>query len=206
MFAGIKRFLSITFGSRFSADSLDKDPELVSEVDWYEKFSPVEGNEYNVVRAYAEKKYEEITGVYAKMDQKAEWCFGLAVAAAGASLVLLDKHDLKFWGILPAITAFALSMHLSLRARLPGVRPSSMAVKDFMEREENTQFRDAWVAASLHCAICGIRIINSWKTHSLAYAARLLIAGVLLLFGALAIEKAGPFTFCRSSAHPSKTP
>ncbi len=151
------------------------------EANWYQTFVPRDGLDYKGVLDFAKAKYDEIKKVHEDIDKKAEWCFGLAIAATGALVAYSDKLGMSLAWCSPAIVVFLIVMWLGLRAKIPGPRPTPFTVRGGIERAENTKQFDAWLCASLHCTISGMEIVTEWKSRQIQVAARLIVLGITLL-------------------------
>lgn len=159
------------------------------EAAWYGGFSP-EKDGYARIREYGEKKYEEAMKIYATLDQKAEWCFALGSGGVAGVFLMAEKMSLSRWLCVPSIIAFAVAMGICVRARLPGRRPTPMTTRGVIEIHEKGHDVDARIAASQHCATCGIRSIVSWKSQKVGAAAYALVAGACLFIIPFLFSKA----------------
>lgn len=159
------------------------------EANWYQAFVPQEGLDYKSVLEFAQEKYDEIKKVHEDIDRKAEWCFGLAIAATGALVAYTDKIGMSLAWCSPTIVVLLVVMWLGLRAKIPGPRPTPFSVRGGIERAENTKQFDAWLCASLHCTISGMEIVTDWKSRQIQAAARLIVVAIGLLFAAALLSR-----------------
>jgi len=173
----IQQLLAVSFRQRIDYEAEQAYKEAVA---WYMDFQP-SSDGYELVLEFAEAKYDEIKATFDVIDKKAEWCFGLASAASAAVIAFPERTGLSFVAVMPVVAILLWSMHLALRSRVPCDVPSSFGVNDAIERHESTGNLPAWKAASLHCATKGMEQIVAWKTESLVYAVRMLVAAMIVL-------------------------
>lgn len=156
------------------------DPRFAREYHWYRhKWKPKANVDYSKSLSYANEQYKETLSVFDSLDKKAEWCFALSVTISGAVIAFGDKVGMDMRILFPSIALLLLSMWACLRWRLPGPRATPFDVRSFIEITENTHSDDARTAASLHCAIQGVRIVVAWKSRLLGCAAILLAISIL---------------------------
>jgi hypothetical protein len=158
----------------------EQDKEFSTEFQWYKKdWKPKGGVDYSSTLSYAKEQYSESLSVFDSLDRKAEWCFGLSVTISGAVVAFGDKVGLNVQMLFPSVAFLVLSMWGCLRCRLPGPRATPFDVRSLIDVTENTKAEEARMAASLHCAIRGIRIVTSWKSQLLGHSAILVVFSIL---------------------------
>ncbi|NQT16668.1 MAG: hypothetical protein HQ582_28170 [Planctomycetes bacterium] len=157
-----------------------KDPRFVSEYQWYaSQWKPQPGVDYSKVLLYAREQYKETLSVFDSLDKKAEWCFGLGVTISAALIAFGANAGIDLRIVFPSIALLALSMWGCLRCRLPGPRATPFGVRSLIDVTENTKAAEARLAASINCAIHGIRIVTNWKSILLGHSGILVAVAIL---------------------------
>jgi hypothetical protein len=142
----------------------------VSDEQWYlNEFKPLSDDDakYKPALEYAEKRYAESKEIFASFDKRSEWLFGIAIALAPAIFFLSKELHLNMLLWIPSFGFICLGMLSALRCRLPGDRPTGMAVKSFLEIIEDRPNPTGWMCGSLNCAIKNFERVNSWKSVQL---------------------------------------
>jgi hypothetical protein len=182
----MKRFLWsvwLVLAIPFSRRKRVKDePEVQEAQAWYSnEFKPRAGVDYGIALKYAEESYKEVRDVFAALDKKAEWLYGLAIAAIAA--VYLMSPDKRLWSLitwgLPSLFLSGLALVSIIRTRMPGDRPAGMSIRGALQCVESTENPIAIISANLHCAVCELAKVNSWKATQIVNASLTL----LLAFG-----------------------
>jgi hypothetical protein len=142
---------------------------------------------HSVVLQFAESRYDQICDVFEKLDKKADdlirtaGAIGAALVAA-AKFVEVGRPSL----VAPAVACLVLASIVATRARGPALLTLPIHVRDLLkvadlEIVESKGQVEAAAAASLHCAIMGMRTINDWKATQLQRASAFFCGSLVLL-------------------------
>ena len=114
----IWNLVSIPFSHR---NSVKDEPDIQQEQAWYSnEFKPRVGLDYGIALKYAEDYYRELRDTFASLDKKAEWLYGLTIAAIAA--VYLMSPDKRLWSLiwgLPSLVFSGLAFLSIIRTRNP---------------------------------------------------------------------------------------
>jgi hypothetical protein len=177
---------------------MQDEPDIQQEHDWYSKeFKAKADVDYGIVLKYAENLYREALVTFASLDKKAEWLYGLTIAAI-ASVYLLSPEKkistLISWG-LPSLVFSGLAFISIIRTKSPGERPASMSIRGAIQCAESSEDPSAIISANLHCATKEILKVNAWKANQIANASRALIFAFFLAPLVLFAPSPEKFTF-----------
>jgi hypothetical protein len=172
--------LSIPFSHR---NSVKNEVDVQREQAWYSnEFKPRTDVDYGIALKYAEDRYQELRDVFASLDRKAEWLYGLTVAAiAAVYLMCPDKRLLSLisWG-LPSLLFSGLAFLSIVRTKIPGERPAGMSIRGAIQCVESTENPSAIISANLHCAAKELVKVNAWKANQVANASHALMVAFFL--------------------------
>lgn len=172
--------------------SLKTHSEYCESNDWFKSFEPKPDFDYEVLLAYAAEKYKDETAAFESLDKKAEGAFNLAAALAALvfSAINMSHSSLTFgpW-IRASFVCFFLSMLYSMLCRQPMEKSTSAKIPSALahaERHGGVEAVKGELAASLHCAIVGTNVANSWKADKLVLITLLLVIAIgCLMIGLL---------------------
>lgn len=151
---------------------------------------PREGVEYATLQAFAERQYDQVRESNAKIDQKAEWLFGVALVAIGAAYAAAGDWGVSLGWFVPSVAAAFAVLFLAVKTRIPERKPLPFGIRSAVDIAHSGYVPAAWMVASLHCAFSGLQRLNHWKGRHLEAAARALILGLILFALPLWVESA----------------
>jgi hypothetical protein len=143
---------------------LANNPALEDDLKWYREFQPIHWLDYSVVLKHAENKYKEIRDINDAVDKKCEWLFTISTAASYGLYGLIQARGVPLLAGIPSLFFFGLALLGIIRVRMPGVRPTPMAVRSAIKQGEKAPNITAWLCASHHIAVRELGIVNQWKT------------------------------------------
>ncbi len=85
------------------------------------------------------------------------------------------------WSVRVAFCWFVLSMFVVLWSRRPLDCPVHARIRDVLAGIAQASNPEAWLSASLHKTVEGMRVVNNWRAARLAVAGILICAGVACL-------------------------
>ncbi len=163
---------------------------------WTWEYSPKrDGDEYALALEYAQKRYEEITGLFELLDKKlddlARTSLAIGVIVATMARVFgsnspLGHSPLLLW----AVVFFALSVLVAVWSRGPTISGTPLEIRDLLkvmdDQPDLSKARlQAVLASSYYLAVVRTYATNKWKAVQLWRATSLLLIGVVLLVGML---------------------
>jgi hypothetical protein len=164
-------------------NSVKDEADVQQEQFWYSnEFKPRPDVDYGIALKYAEDRYKEIRDVFASLDKKADWLYGLAIAAIAAVYLMSPNKrfsSLASWG-LPSLVFSALAFISIIRTKAPGERPSCMSIRGAIQCVESPESPIAIISANLHCAVKELAKVNAWKANQIANASHALIVAFFL--------------------------
>jgi hypothetical protein len=181
------------------------EPDIKREHVWYSsEFKPKEGVDYAIVLKYAENLYNQALTTFSSLYKKAEWLYGLTIAAiAAVYLMCPDKRIsvLLAWG-LPSLVFSGLAFISIIRTKCPGERPASMSIRGAIQCVESPDNPSAILSANLHCATKEILKVNAWKANQITNASYALIVAFVLAPIVLAAPSPNKVTSSRAADSP----
>jgi hypothetical protein len=153
-----------------------------AELAWYKNVSANNGVDYQQIRDFSEKKYSEFREVHDTLDKKAEWLFGIAVAAAGAIFVAIKSWGFSWWLCVPSFGCAVSAMLFCLRTRDPRERSTLMPIRKMVSALENDPSWTMVMIGSTHCAAEGLKYLIAWKGEQITRASKALLWGTVLFF------------------------
>lgn len=167
------RFLVTSFGPRFNYEHAPEWTRVNAEC---QSLDLREGNDYRPALEHASRYYDEVVQIRNKIDTKAEWLFGIAMASSAGVVVLATQqgegvHPLSRVVWFPCLVLLAYAMLTSARAKLPAARALPVPGIDLIEWINNAPEQvPGWMSSSLHVASTGILLTNQWKCELVNYA------------------------------------
>lgn len=139
---------------------------------WLQGFKPSDNSEgYDKALQYAWKQYDGATSASETLDKKADNLMRNAGLVAGLLGVAMNALTLqKVIYLVPALITFIASLILSAVACNPTAGATTASVHDLLDDVTEGHSSDAWVAASIHCAIVGRTSLNDWKAARIRWA------------------------------------
>jgi hypothetical protein len=165
----------------------EADEDMQKAREWFYAYSPDDGRDYSLALTYAQQRYEEAKGIYATLDKKAEWLFGIGLLSISAAFVFAKEKPINAWLGLIALVFLAWGMLGALRARIPGTRTMPMSIRDVIQRVEDTTDATPWICASLQYAFTGTAKAIEWKAIQLKNSCvsifiAIVILGLIVIF------------------------
>ena len=168
----------------FESIDYQRSDEYIEAERWYEGFEPGQNNDdhdYSQALNTGLRNCKELRSYCDAIETKAQWTFTLASAVAVLVVTFNDLTPAFLLAAFPSLLALLVSMIFSMRARSIVSVPTPYTVQSTVERIENTNFPNAWQAASLHCAATGYGVVNDWKGRQIDNAARFLCVAIAWL-------------------------
>jgi hypothetical protein len=166
----------------------EKSKDYEAAIAWLHRFKPSGDEGYDKALAYAWKKYDEICSASEALDRKANnlvQSTGVVTGLLGFGITSLQLSHIG-WTI-PTFVLGVASIILAAVACSPSASPTSASVADLLDDITEGHKTDAWIAASLHCAIRGRDVTNNWKAARIRWATWILAIGlgwlVIVLLG-----------------------
>jgi hypothetical protein len=183
---------------------LPPDDNWAAQEQWFrEEFSPHQEIDYTSVRAYAERQFDQLWEANARIDQKAEWLFSIAAAGIGGVYVAVSDWGVGLIWFVPALACGFAVLFLALKTRINDKKALTTDVRGILDITHAKYIPDAWIAASLHCAIAWMQRMNRWKGRHLDAAGRWLVLALVTFALPLVLESWSRRTDPRSTTPPS---
>ena len=103
---------------------------------------------------------------------------GIVAGLLGIALNTLKINEPKL--LVPSLVAFVAALVASAIACNPAGGATSASVSDVLDDVKEGHSSDAWIAASLHCAVVGRSCLNAWKSTRIKWATGAFVAGLLM--------------------------
>jgi hypothetical protein len=146
----------------------DQDPAYQAANAWlHDEFKPnseIQG--YDKALAYAWRRFDQGASASETLDKKADNIMrnaGLIAGLLGLAMNTLHMGQPKL--LIPSLVAFIVSLMFA-----------ADAISDIGAGHSS----DAWISASLHCAVVGRDAVNNWKAKRIRWATYALCAGLVL--------------------------
>lgn len=162
-------------------NAADDGPESQLAAQWAESFAPLKGHDYSDVLAFAQLRYAELNAIWERIDSKASWCFTGSVAAA--SWIIADSRipTLDVGARVFCLIPLLLAAIVAGLAFIPRAKPAPMQIRPMLEYSELEDGNvPSSVAASLHCACCGMEQVIHVRCQMIRVASFLLALGLTL--------------------------
>lgn len=150
---------------------------------WLRQFKPNPQTEgYDKALEYAWKKFDHASAASDTLDKKADNLMrnaGLVAGLLGLALNTLKLGEPHL--LVPSLVAFTISLIFAALACNPTGGATSASVHDVLDDIGAGHSSDAWLAASIHCAIVGRSSLNNWKAKRIRWATAAFCIGLVLL-------------------------
>jgi len=148
---------------------------------------------YPVVARFAEHQYDQTVATFDGLDRKADELIRLTTAISGAILTVAASRFVSFhFPVLAylALAPTALSVFTAMSARTPGGTATPITPRDLLgdadlEIKPAAYQIESVVAAPLHVALLGMRMMTTWKALQIRRATVAFLISFLLLVIAL---------------------
>ncbi len=150
---------------------------------WVEQYStvalPVPGA---VVLRHAEARWAESELAWKSLSEGADRLLRTAGLLATILVASVGGLDLPArWPIKLAFCCFLASILVVVWSRRPLDCPARARIRDVLEGIGEVESPEAWLSASLHSTVEGLRVVNDWRAAWLQLASALLALGVVCL-------------------------
>jgi hypothetical protein len=165
------------------------DENYKSATQWIENFTPSSSSEgYDKALAYAWRKYDQVTSASEALDKKADNLMRNAGLVAGLLGLAINTIQIGYpqW-LIPSLVAFTASLMLAAFACNPTGGATTASVQDVLDDVTSGHSSDAWIAASISCAIAGRSAMNNWKAERIRWATYAFCAGLSLFLVPVAV-------------------
>lgn len=144
-----------------------------------EEFEPLEGVDYREMLSDAERRYEQLMDSNAKVEQRAEWLFGIALAVSAGVISQVVGSPVGFrWATIP-VALMSMSMFFAMRIR--GRAKSPVPINGW--HLHNIQLKGfkatPYLFASTVAASEGLLRVNRWKGGLIGESIRFLLFGAV---------------------------
>ena len=161
----------------------DKDAAYEAANAWlrndFKPNSEIQG--YDKALAYAWRRFDQGSSASETLDRKADNIMrnaGLIGGLLGLAMNTLKMGEPRL--LIPSLVAFIVSLMFAAVACSPTGSAATASVEDAISDIGAGHSSDAWIAASLHCAVVGRDAVNNWKAKRIRWATYALCAGLVL--------------------------
>jgi hypothetical protein len=149
---------------------------------WLREFKPSDSAQgYDKGLTYAWRRFDEVTASSETLDKKADNVMRNAGLVAGLlGLAINAVHVGHPWLLIPSLIAFVVSLVLAAIACNPTGGATTASVQDLLDDITSGHANDAWIAASISCAVAGRNVTNNWKAERIRWATYAFCAGLIL--------------------------
>lgn len=169
--------------------SFDQDKAYLEALAWLRAFAPssdVQG--YDKALSYALRRYDQVSSASETLDKKADNLMRNAGLVAGLLGLAINTIKIEYpASLIPSLVAFTASLVLAALACNPTGGATSASVADVIDDITAGHPSEAWIAASVHCAIVGRNALNNWKADRIRWATYAFCAGLGLFLVPTAI-------------------
>jgi hypothetical protein len=177
IYAGWRRCRLVFIAPRYTDT-----PEYENATKWLGEFKPIDSDGYVKGLEYAWKMFEKIASAGDALDRKADNIIksaGLIAGLLGLAINTLRVGEPTAFA--PALIAFVVSLLFAAVACSPTANAASAGVNDLLDDITDGKHKDAFVAASIHCAIAGCSAVNDWKARRIRWSTTAFVIGLCLL-------------------------
>ncbi len=171
--------------SLFMPPDFNEDASYLKAVEWLQKdFRPTAAIEgYGQALQYAWRKLDSAASASETLDKKAMHLMTTFTAISGVLGVAINAwHVANPYLLMPALIAFASASVLAAIACNPAADAAIASVRDLLDDIGKGHANDAWLAASIHCAVEGKSCLNRWKARRIRWATSAFCLGLVLSF------------------------
>jgi hypothetical protein len=159
----------------------DQDEDYQQAFDWLQNFKPLDTVQgYDKALEYAWRRFEQVSSASETLDKKADNIMRNAGLVAGLIGLAINIIKIDYpAALVPSLAAFMFSLILAALACNPTGASATASVQDVLEDVTNGHSSDAWMAASLTCAIAGRNAMNNWKADRIRWSTYAFCAGIV---------------------------
>lgn len=159
-----------------------QDVAYQSATAWLKKLNPkADAQGYDKALTYAWRRFDQVNSASETLDKKADNIMRNAGLVAGLLGLAINTIKISYPQLLiPSLVAFTASLIIAALACNPTGGATSASVADVIDDVADGHTSDAWMAASVHCAIVGRNALNNWKADRIRWATYAFCIGLAL--------------------------